>query len=92
MRLHTEFNIQMGGRIFRNEEFEKRIAEVQKKIEDFKQQGPSPAQECSSPGLGKSNFINKDCDEEQVDEFYKDMHKFYKNPSKHQSPTRRLRQ
>ena len=92
MRLHTEFGIDMGGRLFRNEEFEKRIAEVQRKIEEFKQQGPTQAQECSSPGIGKSNFISKDCDEEQVDEFYKDMKNFYKNPAKHQSPTRRLRQ
>lgn len=31
-------------------------------------------------------------DEDKVDSFYKDMEKFYRKPSKHASPTRRLRQ
>lgn len=45
-----------------------------------------------SPGrINKSHTVTEQFGENQVDDFYKDMQKFYKNPAKHESPTRRLR-
>ena len=73
--------------MFRNEAFEMKIAEVQRKIEEMKsgKADYSPA----SPTRSKTSFT---VDEGQVDAFYKEMDKFYANPKKHESPTRRLRQ
>lgn len=43
MRLHAEFGISLGNKLFRNETFEKKIADVQKKIEELKRNGGGPA-------------------------------------------------
>jgi len=42
LRLHAEFGISLGNKLFRNETFEKRIADVQKKIEQLKNEGRQP--------------------------------------------------
>jgi len=71
--LHTDFGISLGNKLFRNVEFEKRIADVQKRIEEMKTQGvvsdeASPEREPQSPT--KARICGQDVDEEKVDAFY----------------------
>ena len=79
--------------MFKNEEFDQRINDVQRKIEqmrggnvEFVAEPGSPLR-ASSP-VKASAFAN----EHKVDAFYNEMAKFYERPEKHKSPTRRLRQ
>ena len=78
--------------MFRNEAFEAKIADVQRQIEELKAGKEVDTGYQVSPGrVSKTHSISKQVSEDQVDEFYDEMRKFYKNPAKHKSPTRRLR-
>ena len=90
--LHTNFGVSLGNKMFKNEVFEKRIHDVQKKIEELKEsnspRSPQPRAKQRSPLKKAATCI----DESKVDQFYAEMAKFYEKPPKHESPTRRLRQ
>lgn len=92
VRLHTNFGVSLGNKMFKNEVFEKRIHDVQRKIEEMKDssspRSPQPRNKQRSPLKKAATCI----DESKVDQFYAEMAKFYEKPPKHESPTRRLRQ
>ena len=82
---NSEFGIALGNQMFRNEDFERRMAEVQRQIEEIKNAAPKKPkmlhEQSPSP---KKNALN--------DDIFAEFDKYDEKPKKHASPTRRLRQ
>ena len=95
LRLHSEFGISLGNKLFKNEKFERKITDIQQQIEELKGQrerGEHMFSEPASPTKFSYKLGGQAIPEGKVDAFYNEMNKFYEKPPKHESPTRRLRQ
>ena len=93
---NSEFGISLGNKMFRNEDFERRMAEVQRQIEEIRNAAPKRIpmeheRSLSPPPKSPPRKIVMG-EEGYVDDLYAELDRFYEKPKKHASPTRRLRQ